>query len=78
MIRGPETIDVVCDACGVEDELRTTEYQPLPLSNPVFRTFGIDPSTLQSEGWLVEGEKLFCPRCANMMEGRNAAYSEEG
>lgn len=61
-VQDPGTIVVTCDECDKETEMDTTEYAGDPPS------WGVDPTTLEQNGWTLEGSETFCPECSEKRE----------
>lgn len=53
-----DQIECVCDQCGQSVMMDATEYAGTP------PTFGIDDSTLHTEGWAINEGELLCHQCS--------------
>jgi hypothetical protein len=56
-VEDPGQLQVVCDSCGEEEMMDTTQYAGDP------PTWGVDSSTLDENGWTSEGGETFCKDC---------------
>lgn len=57
-VEDPGQLTVTCDRCDKSQDFDTTEYCGDPPS------WGVDDSTLEEEGWTIEGSETFCPECS--------------
>lgn len=66
-VEDPGQLLVTCDGgdhkdCVGQTEMDTTQYAGDPPS------WGIDESTLDQNGWLVDGDQTYCPKCRKEYE----------
>ncbi len=61
-VEDPCGISVVCDECGEETTMDTTEY----VGNP--KTFGVSEETIEENGWLLVDGQTYCPKCRKEYE----------
>lgn len=57
-VEDPGTLQVVCDECGKEEDMDTTQYAGEP------PTFGVSDETLEENGWTREGADTYCKKCS--------------